>query len=305
MGSRWIWRALAVPGLVWLAVFFVVAFYAIISVGLGNVTTLYEPVPHWNPLDWNVGYIWQGLKAVLPGGDTWDTFLRTIVYVVVAVVLSLAIGYPVAWYAARHAGRWRGLILVLLVLPFWISYLMRMFAWTNLLAENGYASRALNALSIDTLFQKLGLLDGSDWLGGQHVAVILALVYGYVPYLILPLFAALDRIDQRYIEAARDLGASPAGAFWRVVVPLSKTGTLAGIVLIALPMFGDYYTPDLISGSPKTAILGNAINGYVQGGPDKSLGAALTILLSAFLLVFMLYYLRVVRADQRAAAGVA
>ena len=305
MGSRWIWRALAVPGLVWLAVFFVVAFYAIISVGLGNVTTLYEPVPHWNPLDWNVGYIWQGLKAVLPGGDTWDTFLRTIIYVFVAVVLSLAIGYPVAWYAARHAGRWRGLILVLLVLPFWISYLMRMFAWTNLLAENGYASRALNSLSIDTLFQKLGLLDGSDWLGGQHIAVILALVYGYVPYLILPLFAALDRIDQRYIEAARDLGASPAGAFWRVVVPLSKTGTLAGIVLIALPMFGDYYTPDLISGSPKTAILGNAINGYVQGGPDKSLGAALTILLSAFLLVFMLYYLRVVRADQRAAAGVA
>jgi spermidine/putrescine transport system permease protein len=305
MGSRWIWRALAVPGLVWLAVFFVVAFYAIISVGLGNVTTLYEPVPHWNPLDWNVGYLWQGLKAVVPGGDTWDTFLRTIVYVVVAVTLSLAIGYPVAWYAARHAGRFRGLVLVLLVLPFWISYLMRMFAWTNLLAENGYASRALSSLSIDTLFQKLGLLDGSDWLGGQHVAVILALVYGYVPYLILPLFAALDRIDQRYIEAARDLGASPAGAFWRVVVPLSKTGTLAGIVLIALPMFGDYYTPDLISGSPKTAILGNAINGYVQGGPDKSLGAALTILLSAFLLVFMLYYLRVVRADQRAAAGVA
>jgi ABC-type spermidine/putrescine transport system permease subunit I len=305
MGSRWIWRALAVPGLVWLAVFFVVAFYAIISVGLGNVTTLYEPVPHWNPLDWNVGYLWAGVKAVVPGGDTWDTFLRTIIYVVVAVTLSLAIGYPVAWYAARHAGRWRGLILVLLVLPFWISYLMRMFAWTNLLAENGYASRALSSLSIDTLFQKLGLLDGSDWLGGQHVAVILALVYGYVPYLILPLFAALDRIDDRYIEAARDLGASPAGAFWRVVVPLSKTGTIAGIVLIALPMFGDYYTPDLISGSPKTAILGNAINGYVQGGPDKSLGAALTLLLSAFLLVFMLYYLRVVRADQRAAAGVA
>ena len=224
MGSRWIWRALAVPGLVWLAVFFVVAFYAIISVGLGNVTTLYEPVPHWNPLDWNVGYLWHGLKAVLPGGDTWDTFLRTIVYVFVAVVLSLAIGYPVAWYAARHAGRWRGVVLVLLVLPFWISYLMRMFAWTNLLAENGYASRALNSLSIDTLFHKIGLLDGSDWLGGQHVAVILALVYGYVPYLILPLFAALDRIDQRYIEAARDLGASPAGAFWRVVVPALEDG---------------------------------------------------------------------------------
>jgi spermidine/putrescine transport system permease protein len=87
-------------------------------------------------------------------------------------------------------------------------------------------------------------------------------------------------------------------AFWRVIVPLSKTGVLAGVVLIALPMFGDYYTPDLMSGSPRTSMLGNAINGYVQGGPDKSLGASLTLLLAAFLLIFMLYYLRVLRRDQ-------
>jgi spermidine/putrescine transport system permease protein len=179
---------------------------------------------------------------------------------------------------------------------------MRMFAWTNLLEAGGYAERLLHAFSIDALLSSLGLLHGSDWLGGQPVSVIMALVYGYVPYLILPLFAALDRIDQRLIEAARDLGAPPAGAFWRVVLPMSKTGVLAGVVLIALPMFGDYYTPDLMSGSPKTAMLGNAINGYVQGGPDKSLGAALTILLAAFLLIFMLYYLRVLRRDQEAGA---
>ena len=292
MSSRWIWRALAIPGLVWLAVFFVVAFYAIISVGFGNVTTLYEPVPHWNPLDWNVGYILQALEDVLPGGRSWTVFLRTIIYVVVAVALSLAIGYPVAWYAARHAGRWRAPILVLLVLPFWISYLMRMFAWTNLLANGGYAADVLNALSLDRL-----LIHGGDWLGGQPIAVIMGLVYDYVPYLIIPLYAALDRSDQRLIEAARDLGAPPREAFVRVVLPLSKAGTLGGIVLIALPMFGDYYTPDLMSGSPKTAMLGNAINGYVQGGPDKSLGAALTLLLSVFLFVFMLYYLRVLRRD--------
>jgi spermidine/putrescine transport system permease protein len=294
---------LALPGVAWLTAFFLIAFYAVISTGLGNVTELYQPVPHWNPLDWNVGYIWQALKQVAPGGVTWDVFVRTVLYVAVAVTLSLAIGYPVAYYTSRHAGRWRGLILVLLVLPFWISYLMRMFAWTNLLEAGGYAERLLHAFSIDGLLSSLGLLHGSDWLGGQPVSVIMALVYGYVPYLILPLFAALDRIDQRLIEAARDLGAPPAGAFWRVVLPLSKTGVLAGVVLIALPMFGDYYTPDLISGSPKTAMLGNAINGYVQGGPDKSLGAALTILLAAFLLIFMLYYLRVLRRDQREAAA--
>ena len=292
MAPRRIWSLLALPGVAWLAAFFLVAFYAVISVGLGNVTELYQPIPHWNPLDWNVGYLLQAIEDVLPGGRTWDVFVRTLVYVVVAVAISLAIGYPVAYYVSRHAGRWRGVLLVLLVLPFWISYLMRMFAWTNLLANGGYAADVLNALSLDRL-----LIGGGDWLGGQPIAVVMGLVYGYVPYLIIPLYAALDRIDQRLIEAARDLGAPPREAFLRVVLPLSKAGTLGGIVLIALPMFGDYYTPDLMSGSPKTAMLGNAINGYVQGGPDKSLGAALTLLLSAFLFVFMLYYLRVLRRE--------
>jgi ABC-type spermidine/putrescine transport system permease subunit I len=293
------WAFLALPGMAWLAAFFLVAFYAIIAVGLGNITDLYEPIPHWNPLEWNVGYLLKAIDDVLPGGRTWGVFVRTLLYVAVAVVLSLAIGYPVAYYVSRQArGRTKAILLVLLVAPFWISYLMRMFAWTNLLDANGYAARVLNALSIDSLFSALGLLDGNDWLGGQPIAVILGLVYGYVPYLILPLYASLDRIDQRLIEAARDLGASPGGAFRRVVLPLSKAGTLGGIVLIALPMFGDYYTPDLISGSPKTAMLGNTINNYVQGGPDKALGAALTLLLAAFLLVFMLYYLRVLRREE-------
>jgi spermidine/putrescine transport system permease protein len=298
-----LWGVLALPGLAWLAAFFGVAFYAIVCVAFGNVTTLYEPLPHWNPLDWNVGYMWAALEGVVPGGRTWDDVVRTVVYITVAVAISLAIGYPVAWYAARHAGRWRGPLLVCLVLPFWISFLMRMFAWTNLLDSGGYAARALGALSIDSLLASVGLLDGGDWMAGQHVTVVLGLVYGYVPYLILPLFATLDRIDGRLIEAARDLGASPARAFWRIVLPLSRTGTLAGIVIIALPMFGDYYTADLLSGSPRTSMLGNVINTSLLGGPNKPLGSALTLIMSAFLLVLMLYYLRSLRADQREARG--
>jgi spermidine/putrescine transport system permease protein len=300
-GRPLFWRLLAAPGLAWLTVFFLVAFYAIVSVAFGNVTTLYEPLPHWNPLDWNVGYMWSALTSVFPGGETWSVFARTVLYVIAAVTLSIAIGFPVAWYAARHAGRWRGAVLVALVLPFWISYLMRMFAWTNLLESGGYGARFLHALSFDRLFDALGLMDGTDWLGGQHIAVIAALVYGYVPYLILTLFASLDRIDQRLVEAARDLGAPPAAAFWRVVVPLARPGMLAGIVIIALPMFGDFYTPDLISGSPRTSMFGNAINGFVQGGPDKALGAAMTLVLSAFLLVLMVWYVRTLRAEQREA----
>jgi len=298
MSRRRIWGFFAAPGMVWLSLFFVIAFYAVISVGLGNVNTLYQPIPHWNPLDWNVGYLVQAIESVIPGGQNWDVVVRTTIYIGAAIVLSLLIGYPVAYYASRHAGRWRGLVVVLLILPFWISYIMRMFAWTNLLAPDGYGSRVLSALSIDSLLSSIGLLDGTDWLGGQGITVIIALVYGYVPFLILPLFASLDRIDQRVIEAARDLGAPPASAFRRVILPMSKPGILAGLVLVALPMAGDYYTQTLMSGSPSTSMIGNVINDYIQGGPDKSLGSAMTILLSIVLLVFMLYYLRTLRREQ-------
>ena len=301
MTPRWIWRALSAPGLLFLGVFFLVAFYAVVAVGMGNVTTLFEPVPYWNPLDWNVGYLVQALEDLAPGGQTWPVVVRTILYIAIAMTLSLLIGYPVAYYAARYAGRWSGLILVLLVLPFWISYIMRMFAWTNLLASDGYAAEALNALSIDSIFNALGLMDGGDWLGGQPITVILALVYGYVPFFILPLYASLDRLDQRLIEASRDLGASASETFRRVILPVSRPGIYAGLVLIALPMFGDYFTQDLMSGSPNTNMIGNVINGYVQGGPDKSLGAAMTMVLSAFLLIFMAFYLRSLRREQREA----
>jgi spermidine/putrescine transport system permease protein len=301
VAPRWIWRLLSAPGLLFLGVFFLVAFYAVVAVGMGNVTTLFEPVPYWNPLDWNVGYLLQALEDLAPGGQTWPVVVRTLVYIVVAMSLSLLIGYPVAYYAARYAGRWRGLVLVLLVLPFWISYIMRMFAWTNLLASDGYAAEALNALGIDQLFNTLGLMDGDDWLGGQPITVILALVYGYVPFFILPLYASLDRLDQRLIEASRDLGASSLETFRRVILPVSRPGIYAGLVLIALPMFGDYFTQDLMSGSPNTNMIGNVINGYVQGGPDKSLGAAMTMILSAFLLIFMAFYLRSLRREQREA----
>ena len=153
-----------------------------------------------------------------------------------------------------------------------------------------------DALSFDALLRALGLMDGGDWLGGQHITVIMALVYGYVPYLILPLFASLDRIDQRLIEAARDLGAPPVGAFWRVVVPLAKTGMLAGIVLIALPMFGDYYTPDLISGSPRTACSATRSTATCRAARTSRSAPRSRCCWRAFLLVFMLYYLRDLRA---------
>jgi spermidine/putrescine transport system permease protein len=295
-GSRWTWRLLALPGVAWLSVFFLVALYAVLAVAFGNQDTLSQPVPFWNPLDWNVGYVWEMLKNIWHGDQFLTVSLRTIEFVVIAVLLSLLVGYPVAYFTARHAGRWRGLVLVALILPLWINYLMRMLAWINLLAPDGLGTRTLHNLGIEKLFLTLGLLaEPGGWLNGQPTTVILALVYGYLPYFILPLFVAIDRIDGRQIEAARDLGASPLSGFLRVTLPLSVPGILAGTVLIALPMFGDYYTADLVSSSTQTNMIGNQIDEFMRQGSEKVTGAALTLLLSVFLLVLMFYYLRTTR----------
>jgi ABC-type spermidine/putrescine transport system permease subunit I len=296
MGSRWIWRLVALPGVVWLSVFFLVAFYAVLAVAFGNQDTLSQPVPHWNPLDWNVGYVLDMLDNFFSGGPSWTVSLRTVEFVAIAVALSLLIGYPVAYFTARHAGGWKGAILLALILPLWINYLMRMLAWINLLAPEGIGSDVLHQLGIEDVFLSIGLLDEpGGWLNGQPITVILALLYGYLPFFILPLFVAIDRIDRRQIDAARDLGASPASAFLRVTLPLSVPGILAGSVLIALPMFGDYYTADLVSASTQTNMIGNQIDEFMRQGSEKVTGAALTLLLSAFLLVLMFYYLRTTR----------
>jgi ABC-type spermidine/putrescine transport system permease subunit I len=221
--------------------------------------------------------------------------VRTFVYVVIAVLLSLLIAYPVAYYVARFGGRWKGLLLVGLIAPFFISYLMRMLAWINLLQDDGWVNDAL---------LWIGIIDAPrTWLDGRASSVILGMVYGYVPFMILPLYAFLDRIDHSLLEAARDLGASPFQAFRLVTLPLSMPAILAGIVIIALPMFGDYYTPDLLSGSPKTSLIGNQINLYVRQSAQAPVGAALVVVLMLLLAALLAYYVVVSARTQRRLQG--
>jgi ABC-type spermidine/putrescine transport system permease subunit I len=290
---RWLWPAFAVPGVVWLVLLFLTPFYAILAVAMGRLDPIFNQAePVWNPLEWDPS-AFSGVFEDVFSGQLGRIFIRTLVYVGVASFLCLLIGYPVAYYITRHAGRWKSLILVLVIAPFWINYLMRMLAWVNLLEEEGYVNDVL------MFFQVLD--QPRQWLVGHHEVVILGLVYGYIPFLILPLFAALDRIDQRVIEAARDLGASPARAFWRVTLPLSRQGILAGVVIVMLPMFGDYYTPNLLSGSTKTRMVGNEIDQFINSSVGGSTGAALTLVLMVFVALLMAYYLYSVAKAQREA----
>ena len=276
-----LWAALAAPGAFWLLFFFAVPFYAVACVAFGSVDPIFrDAIPQWNPMHWSFNEFGAVFSSVT-SGPLRGVFARTIVYVVSAMIISFAIGFPVAYYLARHAGKRRMLLLLLIIAPFWVNYLMRMLAWVNLLSPFGLFSRFVGMFGVHY-----------NWLDGSPVTVILGLVYGYVPFLILPLYATLERLDWRLVEAARDLGATSRQAFRVVTVPMAKAGVAAAAVLIALPMFGDYYTNDLLSRSPKTEMLGNQIDYYINNSSQPQRGAILVIMLSTLLLVALSWYLR-------------
>jgi len=282
--ARFIWMALAAPGAVWLALLFVVPFYVMLAVAAGQINSLFQTVtPVWNPLHWsgaNFAAIWH--DVIGRGSYLGPPAIRTLVYTVIATVLSLAIAYPVAYFVSRYAGRRKSFFLVLLIAPFWVSYMMRMLAWIDLLQQGGYVNRILSFLHLPG--------HGVNWLGGQPVTVILGLVYGYIPYVILVLYAGLDRIDKSLLEAARDLGYSKWQTFWHVTVRLSKPTIVAGAFITVLPMLGDYYTNQLLSASPGTTMIGNAIEGLLNSPGEQGQGAALALALLVVLLVPMIYY---------------
>jgi spermidine/putrescine transport system permease protein len=276
-----LWAALAAPGAFWLLFFFAVPFYAVACVAFGSIDPIFrDAIPQWNPLNWSFGEF-NAVFSSVTSGPLRGVFIRTIVYVVSAMIISFAIGFPVAYYLARHAGKRRMLLLLLIIAPFWVNYLMRMLAWVNLLSPSGLFSRFIGMFGVQY-----------NWLDGSPITVILGLVYGYIPFLILPLYATLERLDWRLVEAARDLGATSRQAFRVVTVPMAKAGVAAAAILIALPMFGDYYTNDLLSRSPKTEMLGNQIDYYINNSSQPQRGAVLVIMLSTLLLVALSWYLR-------------
>jgi ABC-type spermidine/putrescine transport system permease subunit I len=294
--SKAFWVLLAAPGILWLAVLFIVPFYAVLAIGEGKLNRLFEsPVAVYNPLHWssaNLTNVWHDLFG--SGSFAGPIVVRTIVYVAVASALCLVIGYPAAYFVSRFAGRRKGLFLVLLIAPFWISYMMRMLAWIDLLQVNGYVNKVLTSLHI--------VSTPVNWLGGNAFTVILGLVYGYIPYLILVLYAGLDRIDPSLIEAGRDLGLGRAQTFWRVTLPLSRQPILTGMLITVLPMIGDYFTNQLLSGAANTSMIGNLIQGQLGTPGLQGQGAILSLLVLLVLLAPMIYYVRSTNRGSREAA---
>ncbi len=292
MPERWLWRALGTPGTLWLLAFMVAPMYVVLAILFGAIDPiLRRPIPIWNPVDWDPSQFTYVLSRLV-GRDAifGPALLRTAAYVGIASVLCLLIAYPVAYYAARIAGRRKGLLLAALIAPFWISYMMRMLAWVNLLQNDGLVNRLITFGGVWNT--------NVDWLNGHATTVVLGLVYGYVPYMILPLYAGLDRIPKALLEAGRDLGASRFQTWRRVTWRMSQPAVITAIILTCLPMLGDYFTSDLLSGNPGTSMVGNLINSAVLTPGQTGQAAAFVLLVLLVSLVPMAIYVRVSREGE-------
>jgi len=281
-------RAAILVPYAWLIAFFLLPFLIVLKISFSH-TTIAQP-PYTPLLDIAAG--WGGLKdffATLSadnyatlGSDSlyiWS-YLKSLQVAAISTVILLLIAYPVAYALARTPRRWQGVLVLLVILPFWTSFLIRVYAWVNILQHDGLLNQALIALRI---------IDAPvTWLA-TDTAVYLGIVYSYFPFMVLPLFAALERMDDTLLEAAADLGSSPWRTFFQVTVPLSLPGIVAGTLLCCIPIVGEFVIPDLL-GSSSTAMIGQTLWLEFFGNRDWPVASALAVVLLCILVPPILIY---------------
>jgi spermidine/putrescine transport system permease protein len=276
-GRRLVPYLLLLPGIVALGFLFVIPMVSLFSQSLqtGSLEEGYS-------LTWN----WATYGDALSLYST--QFIRSFVYALTATVLALVIGYPVAYTIAFKAGRWKNVLLVLVIAPFFTSFLLRTLAWKTILSDNGIVVSIAEKTHIIDVLQWLQLVN-ADHLLSTPFAVIMGLTYNFLPFMVLPLFASLDRIDGRLLEAGADLYGSPWTAFRKVTWPLSLPGVVAGTLLTFIPAAGDYINSTLL-GNPNTTMIGQIIDGQFLKVGDYPTAAALSFILMVTILVLVSVY---------------
>jgi spermidine/putrescine transport system permease protein len=276
-GKKWVPYLLLLPGMLWLVVFFVVPMLTLLSQSLqtGSIDTGYTLTWHWQT--------YTDAFSLY-----WPQFLRSFIYAFVATAMALLIGYPLAYTIAFKSGKWKGVLLVLVIAPFFTSFLLRTLAWQTILSSNGIVVKVFNATGLMNVLQALNLVNG-DQLLSTPFAVMAGLTYNFLPFMVLPLFASLDRIDPRLLEAGADLYGRPFTAFRKVTWPLSMPGVVAGTLLTFIPAAGDYINSKLL-GNPNTTMIGQVIDGQFLRVLDYPTAAALSFTLMVTILVLVSVY---------------
>jgi putrescine transport system permease protein len=286
--SHWTMRVAILAPYGWLVAFFLLPFLIVLKISFSQ-TAIAQP-PYVPVFDLNAG--WEGLKAFLAAlsldsykslfADSlyaWS-YWKSIQVAGISTAILLLIAYPVAYALARAPRRWQGMLVLLVVLPFWTSFLIRVYAWINILQHDGLLNQALLRLRI--------IEAPISWLATDY-AVYIGIVYSYFPFMVLPLYAALEKMDETLLEAAADLGSPPWRTFCAVTVPLSLPGIIAGALLCFIPIMGEFVIPDLL-GSSSTSMIGQTLWLEFFGNRDWPVASALAVVLLFILVPPILIY---------------
>ena len=271
---------MSAPAFGWTLLFFLVPLATLLLYSFGQIN-IYTLQLHWG---WTTGNYSQLDQALYR-----DAILRSLLLSVTATVSCLAVGYPLAFWVSRQPARLQRLYLLLLIIPFWSSFLVRTYAIQNLIANGG---------PLESLLRALGLISGSLNLQYTSLAVGIGIVYSYLPMMVLPLYVALERVDPVVEQSARDLGARPSRVFLRVTLPLSAPGIIAGCILVGIPATGEYVIPTILGGG-KTLMYGNLVASQFLDVGNFPFGSALAVALTAAITLFALFGRRVSRAAEQ------
>ena len=265
------------PGLLYLGLFFIVplGFLAYQSLESGNFDVGYA-------FTWAWGNYWDAIQ------NYRGHFIRSLEYAAIATILALVFGYPLAYWIAFRGGRWKNLLLLFIIAPFFVTYLIRTLAWESILADQG---------PVVGLLRDVGILGDDGRLLATSTAVVAGITYNFFPFMALPLYVSLEQIDQRLIEAAQDLYASKWKAFLRITLPLSLPGVVAGTLLTFIPAAGDFINAQLL-GSPKNHMIGNVIQSKFLELTDYPSAAAMSFVLMAAILLMVALYARAVGSEK-------
>jgi len=280
--SRLRWLVVAIPYL-WLIVLFLAPFLIVVKISL-SATAIAMP-PYEPALDFSAGFgaLWEQIKEfsfdnyVFLTEDAlyWESYLSSMKIALISTFLILIIGYPIAYGMARARKEWRTTLLMLVILPFWTSFLIRVYAWIGILKPEGLLNQLL--LSVGIISEPLNILPST-------LAVYIGIVYSYLPFMILPLYATLEKLDETLLEAAADLGCPPIQVFWKITFPLSLPGVIAGCFLVFIPAVGEFVIPDLLGGSD-TLMIGKTLWAEFFSNRDWPVSSAVAVVLLAILVV--------------------
>ncbi len=280
------WFLIAVP-YVWLLALFLVPFLIVFKISLSDAAIArppYLPVFSWGDsiIDFIRELDFENFIFLTEDDLYWKAYLSSLQIALIATILTLLVGYPVAYAMARAPEHWRPTLMMLVILPFWTSFLIRVYSWMGILSTEGFLNQFL--LWVGVISSPLQILN-------TDTAVYIGIVYTYLPFMILPIYATLDRLDGSLIEAAEDLGCSRASAFWLVTLPLSRPGIIAGCFLVFIPTIGEFVIPSLLGGSD-TLMIGKVLWEEFFSNRDWPVASAVAVVLLLILIIPIVLFQR-------------